>query len=225
MSERSQTDSPPTAPVAAHRRQPVQDRSLRTVARILDATSALLAHMPLEEITTNHIAAEAGVSIGALYRFFPDKQSIIDGIAVRHVGKFRELVDAEVLQPLLGEMEDLESFDPTAILNNMIDAYVDYLDAHPDFRAISFGRHISAATRRREASPRTGLPLLLKNFMLERLGIPNTPELDRQLSVVSEAGERLIAYAFEQATRAERDLILGETKTMLAGYLFSADRG
>ncbi|HLI64624.1 MAG TPA: TetR/AcrR family transcriptional regulator [Terriglobales bacterium] len=222
MSERSQPDCPIAAPVAAHRRQPVQDRSLRTVARILDATSSLLAHMALEEITTNQIAAAAGVSIGALYRFFPDKQTIIDAIAVRHVGQFRELVEAKILRPLLGEMEDLANFNPDAILNNMIDAYVAYLEAHPDFRAISFGRHISAATKRREASPRTGLPVLLKNFMLERLGIPNTPELDRRLSVVSEAGERLIAYAFEQPTRAERDLILGETKKMLAGYLFSA---
>jgi AcrR family transcriptional regulator len=208
--------------VAAHRRQPVQDRSLRTLARILDATSSLLTHVALQEITTNHIAAAAGVSIGALYRFFPDKQTIIDAVAVRHVGQLRERIEATVLQRLLGEMKDLASFDPDAILNNMIDAYVGYLDAHPDFRAISFGRHISAPTKRREASPRTGLPLLLKNFMLERLGIPNTPELDRQLSVVSEAGERLIAYAFEQPTRAERDLILDETKKMLAGYLFSA---
>lgn len=223
MSERLQSDSA-IAASATHRRRPVQDRSQRTVTRILDATSSLLAQMPLEEITTNSISAAAGVSIGALYRFFPHKQAVIDAVAVRHVGQFRELVEATVLQPLLGEMEDLANFDPAAILNNMIDAYVAYLETHPDFRALSFGRHISVATKRREASPRTGLPLLVKTFMLQRLGIPNTPELDRQLSVISEAGERLIAYAFEQPTRAERDLILGETKKMLAGYLFSPEQ-
>ncbi len=126
-------------------------RSLKTCLRILDAASSLLTQMPLEEITTTRIADEAGTSIGALYRFFPDKQTIIDGIAVRHVGKFRQSVEATVIQPLLREMENLESFDPAAILNHMIDAYVAYLDAHPDFRAISFGRHISAATKEREA--------------------------------------------------------------------------
>ena len=85
----------------------------------------------------------------------------------------------------------------------MIDTYVIYLDTNPDFRTIAFGRHISAATHEREASPNTGLPALLKNFMLEQLGIPNTPELDLKLRVVSEAGKRLIAYAF-RTQRARR---------------------
>jgi hypothetical protein len=57
--------------------------------------------------------------------------------------------------------------------------------------------------------------------MLERLGIPNTPQLDLMLRVVSEAGERLIAYAYEQPTRQERDRIVAEMKKMLASYLFS----
>ena len=38
--------------------------------------------------------------------------------------------------------------------------------------------------------------------------------------MASEAGERLIAYAYEQPTREERDLVIAETKKMLAGYLF-----
>ena len=50
------------------------------------------------------------------------------------------------------------------MLDSVVDAYVVYLDAHPDFRAISFGRHISAATKEREASPNVGLPALLKRL-------------------------------------------------------------
>ena len=42
------------------------------------------------------------------------------------------------------------------------------------------------------------------------------------LRVVSEAGERLIAFAYEQPTRDERDRVLVEMKKMLAGYLFPA---
>jgi AcrR family transcriptional regulator len=205
------------------RRKPVQERSQQTVARIIEAAGALLAQMPLEDVTTTRIAAEAGISIGALYRFFPDKQSIIDAIAIHHVRIFRAVAEDAIIRPLLDEIQNLETFDPAAVLNSMIDAYIVYLDAHPDFRAISFGRHISAATKESEASPSVGLPALIKNLMLERLGIPNTPELDRMLRVVSEAGERLIAYAYEHPTREERDLIIAEMKKMLAGYLFSGE--
>jgi arginase family enzyme len=121
---------------------------------------------------------------------------------------------------LENQLKDLANFSPETLLNDVVDEYVLYLDAHPDFRAISFGRHISSATKEREASPDVGLPALLKNFMLQRLGIPNTPELDLRLRVVSEAGERLIAFAYEQATDEERERVVREMKKMLASYLF-----
>lgn len=215
--------SPNTETLPLSRRMPLQTRSLRTCLRIVDAASALLTHMPLEEITTTRIAAEAGLSIGALYRFFPDKQPIVDAIAVRHIHQIRSLLELTVIPVVERQFENLETFDPAIILDRVVDAYVAYLLEHPDFRAISFGHHISAPTKEREASPHSGLPALLKNFMLDRLGIPNTPELDLRLRVVSETGERLIAYAFEQPTPDGRNRIVAEMKKMLAGYLFSGD--
>jgi AcrR family transcriptional regulator len=204
----------------ASRRAPLQPRSIQTIQRVVDAASSLLSRMPLEDLSTTRIAVEAGISVGALYRFFPDKQTIIDAVAVRHVNRFRSVVEKAVLPKLEQEMTNLSEFQPALVLNLVVDAYVAYLDENPDFRALSFGRHISAATKEREASPAVGLPALLKDFMLARLGIPNNPELDLMLRVVSEAGERLIAFAYEQPTRDERDRILAAMKTMLAGYLF-----
>jgi AcrR family transcriptional regulator len=209
------------AATAARRRAPVQTRSQQTVQRVLDAASALLPRVSLEEITTTRIAAEAGLSIGALYRFFPDKQSIIDAIAVRHVEQFKAELEMGVMKTIEREFANLATFDPAVVLDNVVDAYIVYLDEHPDFRTISFGRHISRATKEREASPDVGLPAILKNFMLQRLGIENSPQLDLRLRVVSEAGERLIAYAYEQSGREERDHVLSEMKRMLAGYLFA----
>jgi len=202
------------------RRAPVQIRSQQTVQRVLDAASALLQQISLEEITTTRIAAEAGLSIGALYRFFPDKQSIIDAIAVRHVEQFKASVEPKLLKLVARQAVGLK-FDPAVLLDAVIDGYVVYLDEHPDFRTISFGRHISAATREREASPQVGLPGLLKKFIVRRLGVKDSSELDLRLRVVSEAGERLIAYAYEQGTREERDRVIAEMKRMLARYLFA----
>src|SRR5277367_5142806 len=99
-------------PSRTARRTPVQSRSQQTVQRVLDAASSLLEQMPLEDVTTTRIAAEAGLSIGALYRFFPDKQSIIDAIAVHHVNAFRQLADATIIQPLLADIPNFETFDP-----------------------------------------------------------------------------------------------------------------
>lgn len=62
----------PTRPA----RPPRQERSQATVRRILDATLALLARDGVEAVTTNHISAEAGLSVASLYRFFPNKQAV-----------------------------------------------------------------------------------------------------------------------------------------------------
>jgi AcrR family transcriptional regulator len=161
------------------------------------------------------------MSVATLYRFFPDKQSIIDAIAVRHMQHFRASLVSVVLKIVSGQMAKLKRSDPADMLSAIIDAYVLYLDAHPDFRAISFGRHISAAARERQVAPDSGITGLLKRFMLEQMGAADTAELDLRLRLVSEAGERLIAYAYEQPTPEARTRIIAEMKKMLAGYLFS----
>ena len=76
-------------PVSANRRTPLQARSSQTVEEILDAASSLLGRVPFEEITTSRIAAQAGISVGALYRFYSDRQEIFDRIAVRELDAFR----------------------------------------------------------------------------------------------------------------------------------------
>src|SRR6202050_4696337 len=116
------------------RHAPVQERSNDTVQQIFAATSTLLGKMPLEQLTTSRIAAEAGVSIGALYRFFPDKQAIIDAIAVRHVEDFRAILEQRVAASGLA--------DGSAFMDLVIDAYVAFLDERLDFRTIALGRHV-----------------------------------------------------------------------------------
>ncbi len=195
------------------RRRPVQERSQETVQRIFRATSELLASAPTDEITTSLIAHRASLSIGALYRFFPDKQSIIDAIAVRHMDEFRAEFESRIAT--------LNFSDGPAFLSTVIDAFVVFLESRPDFRAIAFGQ-ISVATRRRQAHPNASGAGLVKRFMIESLGMNDLASLDLKLRIAVEAGERLFAYAFEQPDLAERDAVIAELKGLLSGYLFPA---
>ena len=61
---------------AKPRKQPLQDRSRETFGAILEATARILEAEGLEAANTNAIAARAGVSIGSLYQYFPDKAAI-----------------------------------------------------------------------------------------------------------------------------------------------------
>ncbi len=145
MSDQNHTGAFAIEPASSARRTPVQSRSQQTVVRILDAASSLLTQLPLEDVTTTRIASEAGLSIGALYRFFPDKQTIIDAIAVRHVEQFRASLENSVMKVLEREFANLETFDPAKILDSVVDAYIVYLTHIP----IS-ARFRSAATSARQ---------------------------------------------------------------------------
>lgn len=190
----------------------MQGRSQETVQRILGATSRLLERIPLDDITTSRIAEESGVSIGGLYRFFHDKQAIIDAIAVHHVKEFESQVRSKLLRtiPLSGPK----------FLGAVIDSFVEFLDARPDFRTIVFGRHISAGTREQQIRPDVGAAGLVKQVLGLLLGVKDSRKLALKIRIASETGERLLAYAYEQKDAAERQKIIEELKTMLAVYLF-----
>jgi AcrR family transcriptional regulator len=200
------------APAAAVRRRPVQERSADTVEQILAAASKLLGGMATEEITTSLIAREAGISVGGLYRFFPDKQSIVDAVAVRHMNDFKAA--------LLGRVARLALADGPTFLSRIIDAYVAFLDQRPDFRSIALGRHVSAQARKSQAGLDSGPAALVRWFLMRRLGVKKSADLDLKLRVLIETGERLIAYAYTQETAAERRRIIAEMKLMLSNYLF-----
>ncbi len=198
---------------AAVRRTPLQERSADTVDQILAAASGLLGRMPAGELTTSLIASEAGISVGGLYRFFPDKQSIIDALAVRHMEDFKAA--------LLRRVARLALADGPTFLSRIIDAYVAFLDERPDFRAIALGRHVSAQARQSQAQPDSGPAALLRWFLMKRLGVSKGADLDLKLRVLIETGERLIAYAYAQETAAERRRVIAEMKRMLSNYLFA----
>ncbi len=65
------------------RRRPARASGQSIVTAILDAASALLVESGIEGITTNAIAKRAGISVGSLYQYFPNKEAICAGIAKR----------------------------------------------------------------------------------------------------------------------------------------------
>lgn len=69
------------------RKTPRQKRSESTVDDISEAAIQLLDTAGAAKFTTNHVAERAGVSIGSLYRYFPDKGAILRHIVRREIKK------------------------------------------------------------------------------------------------------------------------------------------
>lgn len=66
------------------RKQPTQERARDTVEAILGAASQVLIQHGYEQATTARIATRAGVSVGSLYQYFPNKEALVAALIERH---------------------------------------------------------------------------------------------------------------------------------------------
>jgi AcrR family transcriptional regulator len=73
------------------RKEPRQERARATVEAILEASARILDRQGWKGFTTNAVAEVAGVSIGSLYQYFPNKLALIEAILRRH---FDEVLSA-----------------------------------------------------------------------------------------------------------------------------------
>ena len=114
------------------RRRPVQGRSRATVDAIVEAAARVLARFGYAAATTNRIAERAGVSIGSLYEYFPNKDSILAALLERHT----EAGGAAVLAAL--EAEIARGAPLPALLRALVAALLRQHRASPELHRVLF---------------------------------------------------------------------------------------
>ena len=67
------------------RKTPIQARSTVTVEAICEATIQVLLSHGAERLTTTRVAERAGVSVGTLYQYYPNKQSLLFAVLENHL--------------------------------------------------------------------------------------------------------------------------------------------
>lgn len=75
------------------RKSPVQARSTASVDAILHATIQVLLKIGKERLTTTNVAYRAGVSVGTLYQYFPNKKALLQAALKRHLEGVTETVE------------------------------------------------------------------------------------------------------------------------------------
>ena len=146
------------------RKTPVQARSSATVDAILEAAARILETEGLEGYTTNAIAARAGVSIGSLYQYFPNKDAITAALVLDDTedmaARMEETAQAYEGRPLRDSIDALidnavwHQFD-RPVLARLIDVEAHRLGRDPRLEAAQ-ARIIAVVRRQLE---RSGLTL------------------------------------------------------------------
>jgi AcrR family transcriptional regulator len=129
------------------RKQPQQARSRATIDAVLQAATHILGQRGWRGITTNAVAEAAGVSIGSLYQYFPNKLALVEAVRVRHFDEvlaiLRAAADGQLprarrIESLVDGMIGVHSRYPAAhrVLLEEAPRSADAAPAHDRFAAI-----------------------------------------------------------------------------------------
>ena len=207
-------------PVVSARKRPRQARSTQLVAHILEAAARVLVRDGAHRFTTARVAEAAGVSVGSLYQYFPNKEAILFGLQTNEwhqtMGELRDILTDTRLIPLERVRSAVRTFfrsecEEAAFRNALEEAAPLYREA-PESRA-----HTDEGRDLMEAFMRDALPQASareRAFAADLVGtvmsatgkaISSQSRSRSDVDKLAEAiGEMLCAYLAPRASRGAR---------------------
>lgn len=172
------------------RRAPVQERSRQTVTRILDAAAAIADEQGVDAVTTRSIADRAGVSYPSLYRFFDDREAILDELLERHCAE----LDARC-------MEAEQTWQITSVadlLNNELDLHVHYYRRYPSSARLWMGGRTSPTVTKHVRARMKTLAMRIHTILVSTGLIPANTD-SRAMLVAVEMADRVLELSFRDS--------------------------
>lgn len=191
------------------RTEPIQRRSSERIELLLDAAAALIDDHGIDGVTTSAVAKRSSSSVGVVYRYFPNIQTLLRALAARNLERYLDKVwhGIENSGP-----EPWSSFDST------LDVFVELVRTEPGFRALRFGDVID----QRFINPELSNNSILARRFAEQTGATYGFEPDDELvfhyEVAVEMASGLLTRAFQLDKNGDARFIEA-TRTLCGDYL------
>lgn len=191
--------------VSTSYRKPQQHRSRETVEKILAAADAEIGEVGLHAASTTTIAKRAGLSVGALYRFFKDKDEIADALT------------AEYLSDVWASHQDLArghaADDLTRTVSDWIAQTAREQVRHPGFFRLAEAPPDSAGAA---AEVREQLVTVFAGALRQHGVVGEDDELLRAVELCAETVRNALVRSPDDAARTR---VIGELDVMIPTYL------
>ena len=185
--------------IVSQRRKPTQARARATMDMIFEATARIIERNGIAALNTNRIAERAGISIGSLYEYFPNKDAILIAMARQRLAEDERLVR----QALAGPDADQN----VSLARRAIHALVALHEHRPKVRRAIMAVHLAHGFGSEHARPVQEIAELIVQRNTRLLGDKTAAVLDHaSLFVITRAVIGVIRAAFE-----ERSLLPGTT--------------
>ncbi|MEP7455177.1 TetR/AcrR family transcriptional regulator [Phyllobacterium sp. SB3] len=178
----------PVDQASTTRREPTQRRSRERVERILGCASELIEKAGSDSMRMSDVAEMAGISIGSLYQYFPDKAAIIRTLAERY-----NVAGQECIADGLGGVQDSEGL--IKAFGELIDIYYAMFLAEPVMRDIWSGTQADKALRDIDISDSRINGAALANAREKSGSRLNRQELESSSFLIMQLGEATMRLA------------------------------
>ncbi len=199
-----------SGPTALLRNEPVQARSTARLASLLDAAAAAIDHVGFERLTTAMVAERAGASIGTVYRYFPDRISVLQSVAARAIERFSDRARTTLTSRELPTWWDA--------IEALIDEGVDAFAHEPAFAALRFGDVLDLRPRESSSTGSSQVSVVVASVLSSRYGFSDDADLAFRLEVTFSLVDSLLARAFAFDARGDKQYIQ-EAKRVARSYL------
>jgi AcrR family transcriptional regulator len=195
------------------RRKPVQQRSAKRVEQMLEACAALIEEVGYDGVTTTLIAERAGVAVGSLYQFFPDKRAVVQELTRRNLERFLRLVSERF------ESMHVEHWWDAVDL--AIDSYVEMHRTVPGFSKLHFGDVVDLELLDDGSGKHNNEVVAeqLAHILADKANIP-VEALRLPITIAVEATDGIHKLAFRRDPQGDQ-VIIDEGKYLLRQYLAS----
>ncbi|QAY74165.1 TetR/AcrR family transcriptional regulator [Agromyces protaetiae] len=187
------------------RTEPTQRRSTQRLDALLDAAAEIVDEIGFERLTTQMVAERAGASIGTVYRYFPDRVAVLQGLRERSIDRYRAQVAARIAERTpSGWWEVIEGAIEVSASMYRSEPGFDVVHAAP--RDLSDDGDSEFATR------------IARMLAAEFPEVEDTPELRFRLGIVIEIADSLIYRASTRSTEVSRRYVEA-AKSLVREYL------
>lgn len=191
------------------RTDPVQQRSAERIALLLDAAASLIDQDGIDGLTTSDVATKSGSSVGVVYRYFTDIQSLLRALAARNMDKFTDAIFRTM---------DEEPSEWTTALDKVIGEYVRLMRDEPGFRALRFGDVIDERFLKPDRSNNTVLAEQFTELLVARYKLTPSAELSFDLEILVEIADGILHRAFLYDPKGDERFI-SKLRSMVREYM------
>jgi AcrR family transcriptional regulator len=187
----------------------VQQRSAKRVERMLEACAGLIDEVGYDGVTTTLIAERAGVAVGSLYQFFPDKRAVVQALTMRNLDMFMDTLTERFSKTTLEHWWDA--------VDTIFDVYIGMHRNVPAFSRLHFGDVVDMRLLDDRRDNNTVISDRMAELIAAKFGIP-LPELQLPISIAVQAADGILDLAFRRDQLGDQN-VLDEAKVLIRAYL------